>query len=1015
MPGADRWYRADALGQLAEVVEPNAYASPPGSVFGPGNVIDILKGSAQPGALLDAFPQKTTGTGNQLWRLIPDPAGSGYSFIQSKLNGNVIDILKGSAQPGAPLDASPQKTTGTGNQLWRLIPDPAGSGYSFIQSKLNGNVIDILKGSAQPGAPLDASPQKTTGADNQLWRLIPDPAGSGYSFIQSKLNGNVKTSYSYNGLGLLQAVQGSQGQERRFRYDSLGRLTAQFLPEKSATLDGTGAYVGSGGLWSDAFTYDNRSNLTSHTDPRGVKTVYDYAADPLDPIDPLNRLYRVSYEFTGPADPSIQPTAPADYSYMTTGDVTRIYQITSSPIGSDQAVYEYGYDTEGRLASTQLSWPTAGPSPLVLQLGYEYDALNRLTGKTYPAQSEAAGRGNVAYSYDLSGNIAGLQVDGTDYASQFTYNPANQATSVTVGPTGSQQTVETFAYDPATNLLASQQVKQGNTVLLDLAYSYLPNGRLYELIEGGGQRQFTYLYDALDRLWKMTKAAGADGPEWGEEYTFDEFGNRIAVKASGKLNGAPAPPDGLPALTYDPATNHITTAGFSYDPAGNRTRSQRADGSWLRYKYDQAGRLCEVTDDNGRALESYGYNSASKRLVTRHGTENTYYFWDGGQVITEHTQLLPTVNPAWSRSLVFLGSRLLATFQPGQPGDLVDFHHPDRLGTRLITNRTNNNAIEQATLPFGTLIPGEPKNPVNPVFTTYDRSVITGVDYAVNRYYDLGRFTQVDPVGMSLADLANPQSLNLYSYTRNDPMNLLDPSGLDPAAVCFQDITITGDGTTYGPTQCAAFNTPSDATYNALYNADPTADFFFGRTIGGSAGPQGIVARGAGAWNIGSFVSSYLGYSGPTIPKTTARATTLYDWIAIGGVAKGALEVAGFVALAAGAFGLFFGLSRQALNNVAGQIGESIISDLPGYHSTAFESILEPGTEVIPDLAEELGIAEVKNVAYQALTKQITDYILIAQSLGLPFYLITRLDTVLSAPLMEQIELGNIEWIASLL
>jgi RHS repeat-associated protein len=743
IPGADRWYRTDALGQLAEVVEPNAYASPPGSVFGPGNVIDILNGSTQPAAALDAFPQKTTGTDNQLWRVIPDPAGSGYSFIQSKLNGNVIDILNGSAQPAARLDAFPQKTTGT---------------------------------------------------DNQLWRLIPDPAGSGYSSIQSKLNGNVKTSYSYNGLGLLQAVQGTQGQERRFQYDSLGRLTAQYLPEKSATLDGTGAYTGSGGLWSDAFTYDNRSNLTSHTDARGVKTTYDYAADPLDPIDPLNRLSRISYEFTGPADPSIQPTAPADYTYMATGDVTRPYQVTTSPIGSDQAVHEYGYDTEGRLASTQLTWPTAGPAPLVLQLDYEYDALNRLTGKTYPAQSEAAGRKNVAYSYDLSGQSTGVQIDGTDYASQLTYNPANQATSITVGPTGSQQTVETFAYDPATNLLASQQVKRGNTVLLDLAYSYLPNGQLDTLTEGGGKRQFTYLYDALDRLWKMTKAAGADGPEWGEEYTFDELGNRIAVKASGKLNGAPAPPDGLPALTYDPATNHITTAGFSYDPAGNQTRARRADGSWLRYKYDQAGRLTEVTDDNQRALESYGYNSAGKRLVTRHGTENTYYFWDGGQVITEHTQPLPTDNPTWSKSLVYLGNRLLATFQPGLPGELVDYHHPDRLGTRLITNSTNNTTIEQTTLPFGSLIPGEPKHPVNPIFTTYDRSAITGVDYAVNRYYNLGRFTQADPAGISSAGMMNPQSLNLYTYALNNPINLTDPDGLDWVGQTICDHTDTPDG-----------------------------------------------------------------------------------------------------------------------------------------------------------------------------------------------------------------------------
>src|SRR5262249_15419947 len=37
--GADRWYRTDTLGFLAEVVEPNAYGTwPGGSVFDPGSV-----------------------------------------------------------------------------------------------------------------------------------------------------------------------------------------------------------------------------------------------------------------------------------------------------------------------------------------------------------------------------------------------------------------------------------------------------------------------------------------------------------------------------------------------------------------------------------------------------------------------------------------------------------------------------------------------------------------------------------------------------------------------------------------------------------------------------------------------------------------------------------------------------------------------------------------------------------------------------------------------------------------
>ena len=57
---------------------------------------------------------------------------------------------------------------------------------------------------------------------------------------------------------------------------------------------------------------------------------------------------------------------------------------------------------------------------------------------------------------------------------------------------------------------------------------------------------------------------------------------------------------------------------------------------------------------------------------------------------------------------------------------------------------------------------------------------MTGLDYAVNRHYDpqQGRFTQVDPIGMGSASPGHPQSLNMYGYCGNDPINHLDPDGL---------------------------------------------------------------------------------------------------------------------------------------------------------------------------------------------------------------------------------------------
>jgi len=135
-----------------------------------GNVIDIEKASTAPAALLDAFPKKSTGNDNQQWEFVADPAGSGFYFIKSKLDGQVIDIQGNSTAPGAKLEAYPQKSSGTDNELWEFIPDVVDPSFYFIKSKLNGNVIDIEGASTTPGAGLDAYPQKSTNNNNQLWQ-----------------------------------------------------------------------------------------------------------------------------------------------------------------------------------------------------------------------------------------------------------------------------------------------------------------------------------------------------------------------------------------------------------------------------------------------------------------------------------------------------------------------------------------------------------------------------------------------------------------------------------------------------------------------------------------------------------------------------------------------------------------------------------------------------------------------------------------------------------------------------
>jgi RHS repeat-associated protein len=65
-------------------------------------------------------------------------------------------------------------------------------------------------------------------------------------------------------------------------------------------------------------------------------------------------------------------------------------------------------------------------------------------------------------------------------------------------------------------------------------------------------------------------------------------------------------------------------------------------------------------------------------------------------------------------------------------------------------------------------------------YTTYERDE-NGSYEAMNRRYNRwwSRFEQPDPWDGSY-DLTDPQSFNRYSYVRNDPVNSVDPTGLDP-------------------------------------------------------------------------------------------------------------------------------------------------------------------------------------------------------------------------------------------
>jgi RHS repeat-associated protein len=67
----------------------------------------------------------------------------------------------------------------------------------------------------------------------------------------------------------------------------------------------------------------------------------------------------------------------------------------------------------------------------------------------------------------------------------------------------------------------------------------------------------------------------------------------------------------------------------------------------------------------------------------------------------------------------------------------------------------------------------------NEKFAGKEKDKETGLYYFGARYLGpkIGRFLTVDPVGISEKDLLNPQRLNRYAYSLNNPYRYIDPDG----------------------------------------------------------------------------------------------------------------------------------------------------------------------------------------------------------------------------------------------
>src|SRR5690606_17155736 len=126
-------------------------------------------------------------------------------------------------------------------------------------------------------------------------------------------------------------------------------------------------------------------------------------------------------------------------------------------------------------------------------------------------------------------------------------------------------------------------------------------------------------------------------------------------------------------------------------------------------------------------------------------------------------------------------------------GEEMSFVHPDHLGAPQKMTDVDRNIVWYASfLPFGeedSLI-GSAANDNR--FPGQRLEMETGLHYRYFRHYDptTGRYLQSDTIGLS-------GGINTYGYVSGNPVNYVDPLGLNPVAGCMA-------GSIAGPVGCGA-------------------------------------------------------------------------------------------------------------------------------------------------------------------------------------------------------------------
>ncbi len=379
----------------------------------------------------------------------------------------------------------------------------------------------------------------------------------------------------------------------------------------------------------------------------------------------------------------------------------------------------------------------------------------------------------------------------------------------------------------------------------------------------------TYTRDAIGRI--VTKQVASSSGSDRFDYEYDAAGRLTEVKKNDEVTEA---------YEYDLNSNRTSTTYAAGAAAETKTatfdnRDRMTTYGNLELAYNADGELTSKTDTAANQQTTFEYSTFGRlRSATLPGGQQITYITDGlgnrvarqvdGQTTSSYLYAPGMINPV---AELDENGNLEASFIYATKSHSPDYMVKDsvtyrmisdQLGSiRLVVNAQTGAVVQE--LEYDTF--GQVLSDSNPGFQPfafagglYDSD--TRLTHFGAREYDaeLGRWTSSDPIGFAGGDS------NLYGYVVQDPVNLIDPSGL----YGFGDLWSDAKGTVFELDD--TFKRGAFGEYLSNYSAGAlnTMSFGLSNRIAGVSGE----CAGPG-YGFGSFMGSLVPVGG-SFKRTSA-------------------------------------------------------------------------------------------------------------------------------------------------